>query len=171
MKENDIKMKIFIKGEKSRGFSLIELLVALSIIAILSTIAFPIYLGFKDKARVASFKASARGIQSELGFWLQAALSKTNKIEVDTNFDGVIDNNDKSNLELFNEGVAFTYSKNRNLYKKEKSPWDSSLPLWNSDGTTPPGRLSLLQISNNQIKIIGKGGSGETLIEILISED
>jgi prepilin-type N-terminal cleavage/methylation domain-containing protein len=38
--------------KRSPGFTLIEILVALAIVAVLSTIAFPVYKGYIDKAKV-----------------------------------------------------------------------------------------------------------------------
>jgi len=55
-----------VSNEGNAGFTLIELLVVVTIIGILTTIALPGFLGQREKAKVRSVEASARGAVPEL---------------------------------------------------------------------------------------------------------
>ena len=50
----------------SRGFTLIELMVAVAIVGILGGIAIPSYLGYLDKARIARSIAEIRQIEKSI---------------------------------------------------------------------------------------------------------
>lgn len=54
------------------GFALVELLVVVSIIGILVTIAIPAYLGQREKAKVKAVVASAKGVVSEIQSFLDS---------------------------------------------------------------------------------------------------
>lgn len=62
--------------KRSGGFTLLELIVNVAIIAILSAIAIPAYLAFKDRAKIAQAKSDLHSIQlaieqlaSDTGKW------------------------------------------------------------------------------------------------------
>ena len=159
------------KTGNNKGYSLIEILVVMVIIAVLSAIAIPMYIGVRDRGREASIVASARGSTGELDFWLQAAVSQKTEREVDTNFSGVVDAGDRTDEELFNDGVANVYVMNRNTILNEKSPWNYNIPLWNSDNTIPPGRVTLIQQSDNEVRIVAKNGVGKIVFDQSVSAD
>jgi prepilin-type N-terminal cleavage/methylation domain-containing protein len=142
--------------KRQEGFSFIELLVVMVIIGILAAIAVPTYVGMQNKARQARMVSTAKSSSKELFLWLQASIStKRNSIEVDTNFNGIVDILDKTNVQLLNDGVANTYVTNRTAVKNEGSPW-YPLPLWSLDNTIPKGRITLIQPSGSAIRIVAK---------------
>ncbi len=49
--------------KQSAGFTILELIVNLAIIGILSAIAIPAYINFRDKAKIARAKSDLRNIQ------------------------------------------------------------------------------------------------------------
>jgi prepilin-type N-terminal cleavage/methylation domain-containing protein len=159
------------KAGNKKGYSLIEILVVMVIIAALTAIAIPMYIGVRNRGREAAIVASARGSMAELDFWIQSAVSLKTEQEVDTNFSGVIDAGDKTDEELFNDGVANVYVMNRNTILREKSPWDYNVPLWNSDNTIPPGRVTLIQQADNEVRIVAKNGSGDIVFDQIVSAD
>ena len=152
-----------------KGYSLIELLVVMVIIAALTAIAIPLYIGIRDRGRSASIVASARGCMGEVDFWLQSSVSLKPEREVDTNFSGLVDAGDKTDEELFNEGVANVYVTNRNTILKEKSPWDGNVPLWNADNTMPAGRITLIQQGVNEVQIVAKDREGNIVFDQIVS--
>jgi general secretion pathway protein G len=56
-----------IRSKNSAGFSLIELLVGIAIIGILSAIAIPAYMAYREKAKIAQAYAELKDIQLAIG--------------------------------------------------------------------------------------------------------
>lgn len=54
---------MFLREKNASGFSLIELMVVVAIVAILSTIAVPLYLNFRKKAYTTEARAGLHGIR------------------------------------------------------------------------------------------------------------
>lgn len=155
-----------------RGFSLIELLFVMVIIAIIAAIAIPGYIGLRNRAYEASIISSARGSVDTLNYWLHSSLSsRSSDREADTNCNGEIDTGDKTNIQLFTDGVASTFVICRNTMLKEKSPYNNNLPLWSIDNTIPGERITLIQLTNTNIRLVAKNNRGDIVFERNITAD
>ena len=75
------------KGNK--GFTIIELMVTVAVIAILAAIAVPNFLGFQDRAKKRVMKEVAASAKPELYHWLEAALHQQKGV-IDVDGDGFI---------------------------------------------------------------------------------
>lgn len=157
--------------KSKQGFSLIELLFVLVIIAIIASVAIPAYIGIRNRAYEASIFSAARSSTDTLSFWLYSSVSPRDTTEVDTNFDGRIDSGDKSNSQLLADGVASTFVRNRNLLLNEKSPWDPGISLWSTDSALPSGQITLQQLSDYKIKMSVKNMRGSVIHEKIITAD
>lgn len=152
----------------NKGFSLIELIVVAVVINILAAVAIVAYIGAKEKTRVASIIRTASSASADLHSWLYSSLSHNRDLhELDTNLDGVINNLDMTNEEIFSYGVAKKYIEVRNTVLKETSPW-YNLPLWNEVDPPPNGTIGLTQPSTNQLKIVAKEKNGIIVYEEVI---
>lgn len=163
------KMKPARPWGDQRGFSLMELLIVMLVINVLAAIAITLIVGSRDKARRAVIIRTASSASDDIQLWLQSSFSSDRNIrEHDTNFDGKINSGDLTNEELLVAGVALTYTTGRNA-QGDASPW-FTLPMWSTDPlSVPNGRISLIQNNRSQIQIIGKGKTGVTLFEKILS--
>jgi prepilin-type N-terminal cleavage/methylation domain-containing protein len=75
-----------LKNDKT-GFTLIELLVVVAVLGVLLSIAIPVYLGQKEKAKVRCVEGSAKGVASEIQGWVDAFLESSPFVALDA--DGV----------------------------------------------------------------------------------
>lgn len=61
--------------ERQRGFTLIELMIVVAIVAILAAIAFPAYLQYSAKARISNAEGSLAGEKIKIGLNWQDGLA------------------------------------------------------------------------------------------------
>lgn len=130
---------------KQDGFTLIELMITVVIIAVLAATAVPLYLGLQDRARKGAVIKVAASSSNEITAWLQSARKGSSLIEVDSNGDGTIDNNDVDSQALANDLTVQDQLCSRYVTSRaplnEVSPWDPAVPLW-IVGSTASGRLT-----------------------------
>ncbi len=104
-----------------------------AIIGILAAIAIPAYIGAQEKARKATIIKAAQASEPDLYFWIAAAkkagTTSGNIIEVDSNWDGIVDERDITNDELSSAGVVTTYINANMSGAPQLSPWHSK-PLF-----------------------------------------
>jgi prepilin-type N-terminal cleavage/methylation domain-containing protein len=155
------------KADNNKGFTLIELLIVIAIIAVLVAIAVPAYLGQRDKARIESLKASAKGAVAETQAVLDAYHSAHPYILLDTNGNDVCKQasyivSHKTCNAVYNRADSGDPYTNINDIiqsiidhhegKKELSPFDGGQDLYVSTAGTP-GTIVLDSINSRAIRI------------------
>jgi len=138
------KKRLFLKNTK--GFSLIELLVVLSIISLLIAIVVPGFIGMQERSRKGAVTRAAAAAESELQAWMFSALKGNSLTEVDSDGNGVVNNFDVNNSTLLQDlnvsnQLCQRYINARWLTNHELSPWQATGSLWIAD-PPQPGKLS-----------------------------
>jgi prepilin-type N-terminal cleavage/methylation domain-containing protein len=150
---------------KDKGFTLVELMIVVSVIGILSSTAVPGYIGYQNKSRRGAMERVAEAAKYELQGWIASArsgvigpVSKGLLVEVDTDYNGQVENGvDDNNATLAINGVAFTYCNARSVvggvHGQERSPFagvsavPATQPLW-WNGAVQSGSISLVDLAD-----------------------
>ena len=158
--------------KNNTGFTIIELMVTVAVIAILAAIAIPNFLGFQERAKRKAVKEVASSAKGELHHWMDAAVNKREGV-VDVDGDGIITPTEMHTnlLSVPNSWVQAFYVK---IGKTALSPWDANKNLFTIAPPQPPntGQITLSTFNNGRgVRIIARDINGNTLFQDSVSVD
>lgn len=155
-----------------KGFTIIELMVTVGVIAILAAIAIPNFLGLQEKAKRKVMMEVASSSKAELHHWMEAALHGQKGV-VDVDGNGLIDPAEvHTNLLTVPNSWIQAYA-NKVGYAP-LSPWDNTINLFTVGNPDPPspGQIVLSPFNAGRgIKIIAYGKGGVKLYDDTVSVD
>ncbi len=155
-------MKKFIKY--NNGFTIIELMVTVAVIAILAAIAIPNFLGFQERAKRKAIIEVASSSKGELYHWIEATQNRQRGV-LDVDGNGVAGPAEihTNLLTVPNSWIAAYYSK---IGHTALSPWVNTKDLFTVAPLAPlnTGQITLSQFNGGRgIKILALDLGGKTL--------
>jgi prepilin-type N-terminal cleavage/methylation domain-containing protein len=157
---------------KYKGFTIIELMVTVAVIAILAAIAIPNFLGLQEKAKRKVMSEVASSSKAELHNWMEAAL-KRQKGVVDVDGNGLIGPNE-SHFNLMTVPNSWIQAYAAKAGYTPLSPWDNTKMLFTVAPVNPVNPEQIVFSPFNagrSIKIIAYGKAGIILYSDTVSVD
>lgn len=138
--------------KSKKGFTLIELMVVVAIIAVLSLLGLRVYTGQATKARNASVQANVHSLATELGVIILGSPNPTYKV---------------SDIETAATNAQITNPFNTALGEKDILVSGTAA---DSGGVDTPGQIYYSNdTDNNAYSLEGIGHDGDVLIDLLVN--
>jgi len=162
------------KGKPDKdGFTIIELMVVVAVIAILAAIAIPNFLGLQMRAKRKVMVEASSSAKGELHHWVEATLRRRRGV-IDVNGDGLITANEVHTniITVPDSWVQAMYAK---IGETALSPWNRSKNLFFVGQINPAVHTGQIVLSGfnggRSIKIIALDIYGTTLYSDSVSVD
>lgn len=154
--------------KNNKGFSLIELIVVIAIMAVLIGVIAPQFLGYSDKTKESVLKYNTRGVMQIVSVHTVDYSRSSWYGDWDDDGDGTLNNFLEQKLEVINSGQEVNkYTNNSNIvnpYSGKLSILDYDRTLSSGDGHCPAVFLT----ANNNYSYGGSGGTSNLIGTIVV---
>lgn len=153
---------------------IVAVLGAIAVLGILAAIAIPGYIGMQERSRKGVITRTSATATPELQAWLNSSLKGSNIFlsqtrDIDTDGNGVVNNEDLTNSELLAKGVCRQYVMMKTSAFNEKSPWDVNLDLWSINSGN--GQIQCAQYADNSITLTTTDKNGKVIDTKIITAE